>query len=149
MRIETASPYESDVAALLVLHLGNAQRQNASQAYDATRLSGEDITLFAARDDQDRLMGIAALKILSPTQGEIKSVRTHPDHVRKGVAHALMNHLEDDARANGLSELLLETHTTEAYKAATILYENRGYLRCGPFGDHEETEESLFMKLDL
>ncbi|WP_409434109.1 GNAT family N-acetyltransferase [Litorimonas sp. RW-G-Af-16] len=42
----------------------------------------------------------------------MKSVRTHPDHLRKGVSTHLMAHLTDYARTQGLTRLSLETHPT-------------------------------------
>ena len=55
------------------------------------------------------LLGCGALKELTPTHGEIKSMRTAPDFLRRGVARALLEHVIAQAAARGLKQLSLET----------------------------------------
>ena len=105
--------------------------------------------MFTARDERGALMGFAALKTLSPERGEIKSVRTHPDHLRKGISRALMAHIETAAKDSGLKALYLETHNTPPYKAACRMYENLGFEYCGPFGDYEQNPRNVFMVKSL
>ena len=143
-----------DVRDLLRLHLADARKDACTAAYDAARLSEPDMELFALRDPTGALLGIAALKTLPVTDGvagdgEVKSVRTHPDHLRRGVAHRLMDGIEAEARRRGMARLLLETHPTDAYAAARRLYESRGYAYRGPFGDYAARPGSVFMQIVL
>ena len=139
----------ADVQALLQLHLLEADNGAPSHALDLTGLQAPNVTMFSLRDEDGDLMGFAALKALSASEGEIKSVRTHPDHLRKGVSRRLMDHLEAEGRARGYRRLLLETHPSKQYEAARALYERRGYVYRGPFGPYAPTPDSVFMELDL
>jgi putative acetyltransferase len=138
-----------DLQALLKLHLGEAFQDACSAAFDAKRLSEPDVDLYTLRDEAGALLGMAALKTLADGTGEVKSVRTHPDHLRKGIAHKLMDGIEAEARRRGMTHLRLETHPTPAYAAARILYERRGYAYCGPFAGYEDTANSVFMECVL
>lgn len=140
---------QAGVQALLRHHLSEAGQGAVTHALDTSALQTPDLTMFSLRDDDGALMGFAALKALSASDGEIKSVRTHPDHLRKGVSRRLMDHLEAEGRTRGYKRLLLETHPTEAYAAARALYLRRGYTYRGPFGEYAESPESVFMELLL
>jgi len=54
-------------------------------ALDLSGLRSPEITVWTVRDD-GALAGIGALKALGDGTGELKSMRTHPDHLRRGVA---------------------------------------------------------------
>ncbi len=138
-----------DVRQLLAFHVEAGRSHCASHVYGAERLIASGTVMFEARDEHGRLMGFAGLKQLSGTEGEIKSVRTHPEHLRKGVCRALMEHVTAHARSLGLKRLLLETHPTAQYAAARALYERLGYQYCPPFGDYEDTGESVFMMREI
>ena len=36
-----------------------------------------------------------------------------------------------------------------AFAPARALYEGAGFVRCGPFGDYQPSEDNMFMTLDL
>ena len=65
---------------------------------------------------------------------EVKRMFTRPEARRRGVAMAVLRHLETEARSAGYSVLRLETgiHQLEAL----ALYERAGFERCEPFGDY-------------
>jgi len=138
-----------DVQLLLKHHLTEAQNDASTHALGIEPLKASNIAMFEARDCNGALMGFAALKELSTTEGEIKSVRTHPEHIRKGVSAALMDFIERLALKRNYESLFLETHPTEQYTAARALYEKRGYVYCGPFADYTASGKSVFMKLTL
>jgi len=146
MHISLADFTAEDFLTLIRDYLAFAHQDACTHALGLEELKGADVRMFTARDETGALMGCAALKTLSPTQGEIKSVRTHPDHLRKGVSRNLMSHLETTARKAGLKTLYLETHNTPQYAAACRLYEVIGYEYCGPFGEYEQNPRNVFMK---
>ncbi len=147
--IKTDELHKDDVQSLLDLHLKEAHSDACTAALGKEALSSETITFFTARQQNGALAGFAALKIHDDNLGEIKSVRTHPDHLRQGVSSALMSYLTDFARSQNLSRLSLETHPTEAYAAARKLYERLGYSYCGAFADYTDNGKSVFMTLTL
>lgn len=137
--------------ALLELHLREMHAHSppgAVFAFDLERLRAPDVTVWSAWSD-GRLAGIAALKTLGDWTGELKSMRTHPDHLRRGVAAALLDHLLAEARARGLSRLSLETGSGEAFEPALSLYRSRGFAEGGPFGDYQASAFNRFFHLDL
>jgi len=139
----------ADVIALLDLHLAEAYQDACSAAFGREALSAPNVTFFTARDKSQNLAGFAALKIWNTDLGEIKSVRTHSDFLRRGVSTALMKHLTTFARSNGLRQLSLETHPTPAYAAARALYERLDFNYCDAFGDYENSPKSVFMTKTL
>jgi putative acetyltransferase len=97
----------------------------------------------------DALCGCGALKQHDTTMGEVKSMRTRPEHLRKGVAQAVLDTIVHSARARGLSTLYLETGTGPEFEAATALYRRNGFADCGPFADYKPDPFSHFMVKSL
>ena len=111
------------VAALLAAHLQAAHGDTPPQHSHALGLDGlrsPDITLWTAWAD-DALAGVGALKALSADHGEVKSMRTHPGHLRRGVAAAILTRIVTEARARGYASVSLETGTVPSYAPATAL----------------------------
>jgi putative acetyltransferase len=117
-------------------------------AFDASKLRDTGVVVWTAWQD-DVLLGVAALKELSPTQGEVKSKRTPAHRRRQGAGRALLNHILDVSRQRGYRELFLETGRQPAFIPAQTLYRSVGFRECGPFGDYEENGNSVFMTLAL
>ncbi len=135
------------IKALLQLHL-DAMHQHSPpgsvHALDVESLRHPSIMFWTAWA-HDELMGCGALKRLNPDHGEIKSMRTADAHQRKGVARALLRHIESAARAEGIKRLSLETGSTAPFAAALRLYASEGFMTCGPFADYALDPFSVFM----
>ena len=117
-------------------------------AFDASKLRAPGVTVWTAWKD-DLLLGCAALKELSPFEGEIKSMRT-PAHLRRhGAGRALLDHILKTARERGYRTLFLETGHQPAFVPAHTLYRSAGFRDCGPFGDYTDNGNSVFMSLQL
>ncbi|KAJ5702658.1 GNAT family N-acetyltransferase [Penicillium malachiteum] len=141
----------SDVCSLLAFHVADLQQKSPSEScyvLDITSLQKPEITVYSARDN-DQLHGCAALKELSPTTGEIKSMRTAPEHLRKGAARNLLQHLIIQARERGYEALYLETGVDVAFAQARTLYLKSGFDYCGPYGDYVARGPNCFMKFEL
>jgi len=106
------------------------------------------VTVWTAWEGVD-LLGCAALKQIDGGHAEVKSMRTDPAQLRRGVAALLLGHLIGVARARGYRRLSLETGTGAAFEPAHRLYEHFGFAWCGPFADYPETDFSRFMTLKL
>jgi len=117
-------------------------------AFDAAKLRQPDVVLWTAWEN-DELAGCAALKELSPTQGEVKSMRTPARLRRHGAGRALLNHILQVSRERGYRELFLETGNHPAFVPAQTLYRSVGFRECGPFGSYQENGNSVFMSLQL
>ena len=141
----------ADTRALLAAHLSGMNATSPPGHVHALNLSGleaENVTVWTARLAV-ALAGIAALKELGGGAGEIKSMRTHPDHLRKGVAAALLDHIMGEARARGLRRLSLETGSGPSFEPALALYRKRGFTDGEPFGDYRRSDFNQFLHLDL
>lgn len=75
------------------------------------------------------IVAMGALKRDSDERAEVKRMRVHPDHQRKGYGQMMLTALEDRARALGFRELYLDTATIQT--AAIGLYEKNGYQAAG------------------
>jgi putative acetyltransferase len=140
-----------DVRVLLALHLAGMQAGSppeSVQALDLRGLQAPNITVWTARME-GRLAGVGALKLLSPTAGEVKSMRTAPDFLRRGVGAALLEHLIAQAKQAGMTCLSLETGSGEAFEPALALYRKRGFQHGEPFGDYVPSAFNQFLHLSL
>ena len=136
---------------LLALHLRGMQAYSppdSVHALDLSALRTPDITVWTVWEGGS-IAGIGAMRVISPDQGELKSMRTHPDHLRKGVAAALLEHIIDEAKARGLSRLSLETGSGPAFDPALTLYRRRGFADGPAFGGYQATDFNQFLHLTL
>jgi putative acetyltransferase len=139
---------------LLRIHLAGmhaASPPGTVFALDLSGLQAPDITVWTLRDGS-AVLGIGALKALPDGNGEVKSMRTHPDHLRKGVARALLEHVIAAAKARGMARLSLETGDGPVFEAALALYVKRGFVEGEVFGDYAGVADSgfnRFFHLDL
>lgn len=136
---------------LLALHLAGMQANTPPEHVFALDLSGlkrPEITVWSAWRDGE-IAGVGALKDLGAGCGEIKSMRTHPDHLRQGVGAAVLDRILAEARARGWRRVSLETGRGESFDAALALYRTRGFESGGAFADYEASEFNQFMHLDL
>ncbi len=150
-RIEPDDVSRPQVLALLEEHLRNMYELTPPDkvfAFDASKLRAPGVTFWTAWRDET-LMGCAALKELSPTEGEIKSMRTPSALRRTGAGRALLNHIIDVARSRGYRMLYLETGCQPEFQKAQTLYRSAGFAVCGPFGSYRENGNSVFMSLAL
>ena len=113
---------------------------------DFDGLNAPDVTFWSIWDGE-ALAGCGALKEIDIEHGEIKSMRTHTDHLRKGAGAMMLTHILSQARERGYRRLSLETGSTEAFTPALALYEAHGFKYCPPFGDYVEDPFSRFMTL--
>jgi putative acetyltransferase len=72
-----------------------------------------------------------------------------PDHLRKGVARALLTHLVRVARDRNYVRVSLETSAEPAYSAAIRLYESAGFVKGEAFADDENGDFNQCFHLDL
>jgi putative acetyltransferase len=137
--------------ALLALHLAGMHANSPPGHVFALDLSGliaSNITVWTLWEG-DQAIGIGALKELGDGTGEVKSMRTHPDHLRKGVAAALLDHIIKVARTRGLRRLSLETGSGPAFDAALTLYRRRGFTDGEAFGDYVRSDFNQFLHMTL
>ncbi|MBT2186219.1 GNAT family N-acetyltransferase [Sphingobium sp. H33] len=151
MRIDSITTEQAAVRDLIAIHLAGMHASSPPENVFALDLSGyakPNLTLWGAWRGE-ALAGMIALQRLSATQGEIKSMRTHPDHLRLGIARLLLDHVIDVARGEGIRRLSLETGRGDAFEPALTLYRARGFVNGDAFSDYKPSDFSQFLHLDL
>jgi len=139
------------VAALLREHLDSVALHSPPEsihAFDVEALQAPEVTFWSVWQGAE-LVGCGALKELDASHGELKSMRTAPSHLRKGVASALLQHMLDVARKRAYRRVSIETGSMEAFAPARALYAHFGFEPCGPFADYVEDSYSVFMTREL
>ena len=151
MDISVDNLQDDAVLVLLEEHLSDMRATSPPEsvhALDVDALKGSQITFWCARD-HGKPLGCIALKELTPSSAEIKSMRTNASSRGQGVATALLKHLIAEARHRGYESLHLETGSQDFFKPACRLYQAFGFEFCKPFGGYIEDPNSLFMSLKL
>jgi len=139
------------VIALLEDHLQSMTLHSPPEsihALDVEELRKPEITFWSAWEGEE-LLGCGAIKELDLNHGEIKSMKTAPNHLRKGVARKILIHIIKEAKKRGYERLSLETGSMDAFLPAKKLYESLGFRYCEPFSDYVEDPNSVFMTLLL
>ena len=151
MRIQTDDLSGPEIHALLEEHLANMYELSPPEsvhALDLARLRSPDITFWTVWDGPT-LLGCGALRQLSPSHGEVKSMRTPTALRGRGAGRAVLQHIIGEARTRGYRRLSLETGSQPGFEPARSLYRRFGFTPCGPFGDYREDPNSVFMTLAL
>jgi putative acetyltransferase len=139
------------VCELVTLHLEGMHDNSPQESVFALGISSlqhADVTVWTAWL-ADCVAGMGALKQVDKLTGEIKSMRTHPDFLRMGVAAAVLEHIIGEAQSRSYERLCLETGSGEAFEPALKLYRRRGFTACDAFGDYEKSAFNQFMHLVL
>lgn len=139
------------VTALLTLHYTENRAvtpAGSAHVLDLKAMQVPDIAFFTAFECES-LVGMGALKRMNAEEGEIKSMRTIDEAKRKGYASAVLGHLIETARMQGLKRLYLETGSFDYFRPARELYARHGFVECGPFEGYKPDPNSTFMRLDL
>ena len=151
MHTEVDDLSRPQVHALLEEHLANMYELSPAEqvfALDLNKLRADDITFWTVWEEEE-LVGCGALKELTPTHGEIKSMRTPAAARGRGAGRAVLAHIISVAQQRGYKKLSLETGTHAAFEPAHNLYRSKGFVMSGPFGSYLPNEHSVFMELQL
>jgi putative acetyltransferase len=140
-----------EIRALLeehLRHMAELSPPESVHALDLDALRKPEIAFWTVWSGSE-LLGCGALKALSATHGEIKSMRTASAHRGKGIARAMLTHIIAEARQRSYARLSLETGSMQAFVPAQQLYAGFGFSYCAPFADYIEDPNSVFMTLAL
>ncbi len=139
------------VRDLLALHLAAMHRNSPPGSVYALDLSGlqvAGVTVWTAWRGP-ALASIGALNMLADGNGEVKSMRTHPDFIRMGAAAAILETIIAAAAARGAHRLSLETGSGPSFEPALALYRRRGFQPGAAFSEYRQSDFNQFLHLDL
>ncbi len=100
-----------------------------------------ETTVFVARVD-GQAVACGALKRHGGGIGEVKRMYTEPAFQGQGLGRCILDAIEAQAHADGLTRLVLETG--DRHPAAWRVYERAGFSRCGPVLDYPDSGWSVF-----
>lgn len=150
--IAIETPLQDDVRDLvdrLNAHLQPLSPPEFQFKMTVDQMAGADTTVFVARDESGKAIGMGALKVHSAELGEVKRMFTDPQVRGKRVGSALLEAIVGLARAKGLPMLMLETGGLADMPEAHRLYARSGFAPRGPFLDYPESQWSAFFELPL
>jgi GNAT superfamily N-acetyltransferase len=126
-----------------------------AQQAELSAMYGEDQPLVALHPDitftlltlDGAPVGCVGLQPVAPALGEIKRMYVAPTARGWGLSRILLDAVESQARAAGLTRLRLETGTKQV--EAIALYTNHGYKPTPPYPPFEHEPVSLCYAKDL
>lgn len=142
---------DEQVQALLRLHVEGMHASSPPGTCFVLDLSGLKIPSisFFTLWEGNALLGMGAIKELDNSSAELKSMRTDPKHLRKGVGEKILQHLVSVAKSRGYSRVSLETGTGADFEAAIRLYEKHGFVKGDRFDDYVPSDFNQFFHLAL
>ena len=155
MHIKIDDLQSPQVHALLEEHLRGMRATSPAcsvHALDLDKLRQPDIMFWTAWEG-DNLLACGALKVLDAAyglgHGEVKSMRTAAQHLRKGAARRILETVIAEAKSRGYTRLSLETGSTPDFAPALAMYASFGFVPCGPFADYVLDPFSVYMRKAL
>ncbi len=140
-----------EIRELLEIHFAGMRSHSpigGCHFLDIEGLKAPNVTFWSVWDNQF-VAGCGALKEHDVHLGEIKSMRTHPNYLRQGVASLILDHIIAVAKNRGYLRLSLETGSGDAFIPASRLYASRGFGACPPFASYFANPFSCFYSLEL
>lgn len=114
---------------------------HAMEPHDLADADANFFAIFA--DDVPLAMG--ALKTLSQSHGELKSMHVVAERRGQGLADVILSELLLEAGRKGLTDVSLETGSQPEFAAARAFYSKHGFEFCAPFEGYVEDPNSVFM----
>lgn len=123
--------YFTEIGAAFGFEAGTALADAGS-----TFVPPRGLFVLSGPDDDPRSCG--AVQFLDAERGEIKRMWVAPAARGRGVAGALLAHLEGLIRETGRTRALLDTNSS--LTTAVGLYESRGYLRVPDYNGNTDAD---------
>ena len=140
-----------EVNSLLTKHfieLRSVSPEGSTHVLDIPGLKISSIKFWSLWDN-DQLIGCGALKFLSDTHGEFKSIRVADKHRKKGMGEKIISHLITEAKKIGIKKLSIETGAGEFFLPARKLFKKFGFKTCKPFAHYKEDPNSCYFDLEI
>jgi len=110
------------------------------------QMAGPEMTVFVARDGT-AAVAMGALRRHPDGVGEVKRMYTLPAYQGRGIGGRILSEIENLARREGLTSLVLETGSN--FFAALHVYERGGFRPSGPVLDYPPSPHTAFFEKPL
>ena len=150
--IAAETPLQDDVrrmVAELNAHMMPLTPREFQFQMTAEEMADPAVTVFVARREDGRAVGMASLKRHDAGLGEVKRMYTLPEARGQRIGASLLETVERLARADGLSLLVIETGEAPGFEAAWRVYEHGGFEVCGAVLDYPDSGYSRFYEKKL
>ncbi|MDP3895311.1 MAG: GNAT family N-acetyltransferase [Mesorhizobium sp.] len=152
MRIAVETPLQDEVRVLVAL-LNETMIPLTPREFQfqltVEQMDDPSITLFVARDETGRAIGMGGLKDHGGSLGEVKRMFTLPEVRGQRVGAALLERIEALAAEKRIARIVLETGEAPGFEAAYRLYERAGFVQCGAVLDYPDSGHSRFYEKKL
>lgn len=112
-----------------------------AEQYPGSPINGIDVDAFTQAGgyfvlafDGDAALGCGAFRPIDTVSAEVKRMFVRPEARRRGVARAILLHLEAEIHRRGFRTILIETGCDQL--EAIALYETAGYSPTPAFGQY-------------
>ena len=139
------------VNKLLVKHfieLRSVSPEGSTHVLDINGLKNPSIKFWSLWDN-NKLIGCGALKFLSSTHGEFKSIRVDDEFRNNGFGKIIIEHLINESKILGIKKISVETGAGIFFKSARILFERCGFKKCQPFAHYRNDPNSCYYDKDI
>ncbi|MGD9816694.1 MAG: GNAT family N-acetyltransferase [Hyphomonadaceae bacterium] len=106
------------------------------------QMAAPDTTVFVARDASGATLGMGALRRHANGVGEVKRMFVKPEARGLGVGGAILARIENLARQEGVTRIVLETGSN--FDTAKRVYERGGFTPCEPVLDYPPSAWTAF-----
>ena len=135
---------ESDVDDALRIETESFAKPWPRHAFEEA-VTKEDLDFFVAADEDDRVIGQAAVYYIAGEEGDIMNVAVDSRYRNRGICGKLLCHIISECQENNIDEFTLEVRAGNA--AAISVYEKNGFHTEGvrPKYYSEPVEDALIM----
>ena len=138
-----------EVNELLINHfneLRSVSPEGSTHVLDIDGLKNKSIKFWSLWEDTE-LVGCGALKFLSKTHGEFKSIRVADNFKKKGYGKRIIVDLLSKSKVLGIQEISVETGAGEFFLPARKLFKSCGFEECEPFAHYSLDPNSCYYNL--
>ena len=140
-----------EVNELLINHfneLRSVSPEGSTHVLDIDGLKNKSIKFWSLWEDTE-LVGCGALKFLSKTHGEFKSIRVADNFKKKGYGKRIIVDLLSKSKVLGIQEISVETGAGEFFLPARKLFKSCGFEECEPFAHYSLDPNSCYYNLEI
>ena len=137
-------PEVNELLSKHFVELKAASPKGSTHVLDIPGLKISSIKFWSLWENQ-KLLGCGALKFLSKTHGEFKSIRVHDNFRNKGNGIKIIKHLIIEAQKLDINRLSIETGAGKFFEPARKLFKNCNFEPCKPFAHYKEDINSIYL----